>query len=540
MKAKKVLAMLMASAMIMGSTITAFAADPGTDMVYGTGDDKGTITVSGITPEAGITVTAYPIIKADYDENNNTFDGYSSLYPEIITEDVMEDPENEINQTVLNQIISSLVTSESYKMSIPVDGDGTSYTAEVPVGSYLVMIEDAETRVYNPVVLSVSYEVVNNENELDEGTVIVTDDNAWVKVSEVPTIDKVITEGEEESQGNSVNVGDTVDYEITIDPIPNYGGDHPVLNVVDTLSAGLTYNNDLTVKVVDAEGEETGLTRNTDYTLTPGTNDDGLTTLTVDFVVNNSYTLNGYVGEEVVISYSVTVNDDALVNEDGNNNNAVLNYTTDSKTTGNDGSDEDKTYTYTFDIDGSATGTTDIITKVGEDEDIDALAGAVFEIYQKNASGGIIPYTNGSGTLSDLDGDNVQDDVESDEAGQLYISGLAAGTYYLKEVSAPDEYSVNTHEYQIVIATDYNDDGTLKQWTVTIDGEVTSTFDVTHDSNETTMVPDINGTEIKNTKLSSLPSTGGIGTTIFTIGGCVIMVTAAGLYFATRKKEHNA
>ena len=41
---------------------------------------------------------------------------------------------------------------------------------------------------------------------------------------------------------------------------------------------------------------------------------------------------------------------------------------------------------------------------------------------------------------------------------------------------------------------------------------------------------------IPNTKLASLPSTGGIGTTIFTIGGCAIMIVAAGLFFATRRK----
>nr|WP_289072475.1 LPXTG cell wall anchor domain-containing protein [uncultured Blautia sp.] len=40
-----------------------------------------------------------------------------------------------------------------------------------------------------------------------------------------------------------------------------------------------------------------------------------------------------------------------------------------------------------------------------------------------------------------------------------------------------------------------------------------------------------------DTKLSSLPSTGGIGTTIFTIGGCLIMIVAAGLFFASRRKS---
>ena len=44
---------------------------------------------------------------------------------------------------------------------------------------------------------------------------------------------------------------------------------------------------------------------------------------------------------------------------------------------------------------------------------------------------------------------------------------------------------------------------------------------------------------IVNNKLTSLPSTGGIGTTIFTIGGCAIMIAAAFLFFASRKKNDN-
>ena len=41
---------------------------------------------------------------------------------------------------------------------------------------------------------------------------------------------------------------------------------------------------------------------------------------------------------------------------------------------------------------------------------------------------------------------------------------------------------------------------------------------------------------MNDTKLSALPGTGGIGTTIFTIGGCLIMIAAAGLFFASRRK----
>lgn len=75
-----------------------------------------------------------------------------------------------------------------------------------------------------------------------------------------------------------------------------------------------------------------------------------------------------------------------------------------------------------------------------------------------------------------------------------------------KKQKAPDGYSIN-------------EDGA----TVTIEGS---------ESENVSM-----NTHVIDTKLSSLPSTGGIGTTIFTIGGCVIMIVAAGLFFASRRKE---
>ncbi len=74
---------------------------------------------------------------------------------------------------------------------------------------------------------------------------------------------------------------------------------------------------------------------------------------------------------------------------------------------------------------------------------------------------------------------------------------------------------------------------------ITIDGEAKSVYEVSYETTgEVTVTTNTTTvTEIANTSISSLPSTGGIGTTIFTIAGCVIMIVAAGLFFASRKKR---
>lgn len=86
----------------------------------------------------------------------------------------------------------------------------------------------------------------------------------------------------------------------------------------------------------------------------------------------------------------------------------------------------------------------------------------------------------------------------------------------MKETTAPDGYSLNTEtknfEIKLVAGKDKAE-------------------------SETDIINGVN--TINDTKLSALPSTGGIGTTIFTIAGCVIMIAAAGLFFASRKKSDN-
>lgn len=91
--------------------------------------------------------------------------------------------------------------------------------------------------------------------------------------------------------------------------------------------------------------------------------------------------------------------------------------------------------------------------------------------------------------------------------GTLKVTGLDEGNYEFKETKAPTGYSVNS---------------------------VNKAFTITAEEKEVTK----DAGEFVNTKLSALPETGGIGTTIFTIVGCGIMIAAAGLFFASRRKEN--
>ena len=103
--------------------------------------------------------------------------------------------------------------------------------------------------------------------------------------------------------------------------------------------------------------------------------------------------------------------------------------------------------------------------------------------------------------------------MKTDKNGNIVVKGLddstSEMTYEFKETKAPEGYSIN--ETNADVTWDKDGEGLNAE---TRTGAAAMT----------------------DTKLNTLPSTGGIGTTIFTIGGCAIMIVAAGLFFATRRK----
>lgn len=394
--------------------------------------------------------------------------------------------------------------------------------------------------------VSVGYNVkgTGDDNTLVDGTVDATMDwkleslNAYAKSSE-PGVDKTIVKpglgGND--HGDDVSFNTEVEFKIATE-FPSYSKQYtnPQFVVTDRLSKGLTFNEG-SIKVTDATGKDINAEN---YDISPITADiegDG-TVMTVTFKPN-------FVAEnqnlKIVITYKATLNEDAGLNFDANTNKVKVEYSNDPTDNTKLTKKEDKTYHYTFGIDallnGSESEKTQELYKVDENGNVEVvngetvtvkspLEGAKFELRAGDENGAVV------GTAT------------SQNDGSLTFTGLDAGTYSLVEVEAPEGYSLDKTPHTVVISAVYYTEGELKgrlqSYTIKIDDKATSTYTATYKGPETIDKIDktsLGSTAIKNTKIGTLPSTGGIGTTIFTIGGCLIMIVAAGLFFASRRKS---
>ena len=550
---KKFLAMLLAMVMVMGMSLMTFAAEvevPSTPLTppshTPTKNDVAKAEVENV--EAGATVTAYRIVEPTY--NDKGFTGYK-VAEGVTLVDMLKPTSDEVTGIAANKDLLTTLTSK--ELSAPEGAAGlTTYTGALEAGYWVVVVKGSEIQeVYNPMLIGIYYRVEGSgdDNTLVNGTVdanskwSLNSTPAYAK-SEQPTIDKKITgstgkntsDGNE--SGNDVAIGDTVKFEIDT-KIPSYSKSYTnvTVKIKDQMGKGLTLADpaNLVVKVNDVEVEAGDGT----FTYTEA---DDKKSFEISFV--SAYAL-AHSGEAVVVTYDAVLGEDAGLNFDANDNTAKLEYTNDPS--GETNEIEDKTYTYTFGIDAALNGSDSEKTQelykldengtaIVEGETItvtNPLAGAKFRLQKKNDDG-------------NLDETHIYEATSADD-GSLSFTGLDAGTYVLVETEAPEGYSLDPTEHEVVITAKYysepkEDEGKLESYTITIDSKATSTYEATYDSINGTKVTTIDKTElgvtgIKNTKLASLPSTGGIGTTIFTVGGCAIMIIAAGLYFATRRKS---
>lgn len=460
-KMKKIAALLLAMAMVMGMSLTAFAAKTGASIV-----------VKGLSTAGKQTVKIYEIYRLD--DNDNLWQ------PSDWAKTILTSPDD-LNNT---EKIASLATAVTDTVCIATQESTTGTVTfsetdalKLQAGAYLVIATDSTNQtVYNPMV-AVTYDYDAN-NLIKATTATVTAKANSYTITKTQKDDDAV-----------VAVGDLIPYEIrTTIPYVADGTANKTLVITDTLT-GAIYDTD-----------------KADFTLTVGGNkveniqpvvkeNKAGFTLTLDSLVGIA---NENAGKEVVITYKAVV---TAVDE-------ITNTASSNRVTDENG--EEIPTTPTENYTGQIT-----ITKVNESNEV--LKGAEFVLYRINENGKkeyaeiSNSYITGVWHIENEDGSvpTGAGKVVTNDNGTYTVKGLDVGTYYFKETVAPDGYSINATDVAGEITK------TEKDSTVEVKGSATMT----------------------DTKLTNLPSTGGIGTTIFTIGGCLIMIVAAGLFFATRKKS---
>lgn len=383
--------------------------------------------------------------------------------------------------------------------------------------------------------------------------------------ADVPSIDKKIVEGIGKVEANTANIGDKVSYEIT-SKVPNMKGYTQYFFVMnDTLSKGLTYNDDMVIKVGN-----TTLTKDTGYTVTAVKNDNGTTS--IEIVFKNFVGYKDKVGADVIVTYSATLNQDASLDPvAGNPNKVQLTYSNNPNVDGKgDPKNPDKPG------EGAPTGKTPEsetktyvtgikLTKVDGADHNKMLTGAKFkiegngvkvvlvnkEVYEETSDGTYYMLKTGTytetapidETASSYDStttkykkvtavtkDTVNTKVNAtgyvDEKGVLTFEGLGEGTYTIKEIVAPNGYNLLKAPIKVEIKA--NATFAKCEWTVTADGKP-----VTADNNLYAFL-------IENKSGAELPSTGGIGTTVFYVLGGLLVVCAGVLLITKRRMNKNA
>ena len=307
-----------------------------------------------------------------------------------------------------------------------------------------------------------------------------------------PTIDKQVQEDSNGLWGdkNDASIGDTVNFKATINVIDGQPKNY-VMH--DTMSAGLTFQPDSVKVTVNGKAS-------TNYTLIYPASDGHTFDISFSDVKPN---------DVIVVEYSAILNDKAVISPDSNTNKVKLTYTDTTNTNHETAEDKTDTYTFMFDI-------------IKTDSSLKVLNGAKFELYDAAEGGNKIALVKESegvyrvATAAEKSADNFTSAVI--EAGKVTVTGLDSGTYYLEEIEAPDGYNKLAGRVAVTI--------TNANLTTNMTGNV--------------WVEGNGGVQITNNTGAELPSTGGIGTTIFYVVGGILVVGAAVVLTTRKRMEKNA
>lgn len=443
---------------------------------------------------------------------------------------------NEESAKELASLLSAMITEENggYKVGDNVLGNNDYYVLapgvekEVEIGYYLIT------------------------SSLGSNLILATTDIEINEKNDYPTVDKkIVTDaaGTEADEADA-QIGDTVTFKLTA-KIPAEATKKVVLH--DTMSSGLTLKLDTTTFTVMAGEEEVAQKTNekdnwtvqySNSLVTTGENEQAgvtstdLSSSTDSFVVTftEDYIKTLSADTTLTVTYKAVLNNNAVL-KDGtsvkSNDNTVKldysNFTTQEVTT--------KVYTYEFDL-----------VKYSEAESTKTLlAGAQFKLYKADQVGEdgklkedptSIKFVQAENNYKVYDGVTTTDDVKTTDTltsvanSVLNIQGLDEGDYYIQEIKAPDGYNMLDTLVKVTVSA------TKDETTKKINGNNVAYGTISNSSKnanvEGTTYKD-GGVGILNQSGSVLPSTGGIGTTIFYIVGGILVV-GAGVILVTRRR----
>lgn len=482
---KKLFAVLVALTLVLSMGVMAFAAEWTGDITINSAEN---VSVNGKT------FTAYQILDAEAVDSSNLdkgviysipagmqsfYDGLCGGEDNVAT---IDEVTNYISATTTDlqdfakAALAAAKTATDLKTGTATGaGEKATFTG-LPFGYYVIEDNGTATPISALMLRATSTEVTIKADK--------------------PSIDKAI-DGDKDIDGttaglvdyNTATVGEEVPYVLTSKVPDMTGYTAYTYTVTDTFSAGLTFNGDVAVTVDGAEY--------TDYTVT--TNGQ---VVTIEF--NNFIALADKAGKEIKITYSATVNENAIVGVEGNPNEVYLTYSNNPQDNTTEDTTKDEVRTYLVDL---------VINKT--DAEDKPLAGAEFAVKQGAT-------TIAVGT-SDADGKVVFTWTNG--------VGLKDGEKYtIVETKAPDGYNEAKDIEFTVTCVDPVEGAENENCTWSSDN-TSVTFTVT----DTAEAEDYFETTVINRTGSLLPETGGIGTTIFYVVGGLMMVAA--VVFLVSKKR---
>lgn len=536
----RLFALCLTVAMVLSmATMGAFAA-PITSTTQ-----TGSITITGSANDVGAEVSLYKIINVNMVNANGSIQPKDPMYiwDTTVAQWVKDNYAAYINAT--NNAVTDAFAKEGAKKlgdfykALATSGvlgtaaetvklESTSATiSEMAMGQYLVTASKAGN-TYNPAVATLypqwgDHDAGAPDSEFTRETWYVED--ATVGLKSKGGIDKDVDDGDQ-----SHAIGDTVKYrlDVAIPVYPEAGPNEIVyttFKVGDTMGKGLDFDGLDTVKVYANTSPndyvEDDLVDAVDliYTITAQTNG-----FEIDFnydAMKTTVSACTYVH----VVYTGTLNEDAFTTDELGNK-AYVGVNTNPYDDGSYDTTEVEKKVYTY-------GITVTLKDAGSS---DMLEGGQFQVKKGDTVIKFIDNEDGTYTVANekTKAANTVDVVVTDENGQLVLEGVDATTYTITEVAAPGGYQLPANPVATVILVDDKDENGE------VDGELngdkaTGAADFVIGSSYSGKMFTVN---LKNGEPGfELPTTGGMGTVLFTAGGLVIMACGAALVLVTLKKK---